>query len=129
MKRIILYAVALAAVFGISGVAYAADWDHRYPLDEAGASTTVALSTSAATLVPAASSLQKRVGLNIINLDSNNADVRCTLDTSTPTEAITTFDILIPDGSDAWIPAGNNLKVYCISLHTATESISVKEYR
>jgi hypothetical protein len=98
------------------------------PIGAAGSGTTVALTTHSWTAVPTTSSLAWRSGVNIAAVGTDAA-VLCTLNPSSPSEAVTTGDIYIPANTDRWIYTDNNMKVYCVSLHTSTENVNVKEYR
>ncbi len=97
-----------------------------------GTATTVSISTSAWTLVPAATSLTGRTEVCVNEPNSNTAFMAATISTSSvvPGEAVTVRPIEIADTSeDRCFPIGDGLYLYLISLHTAAESVHVQERR
>jgi len=97
------------------------------PILSVGTGTTVSISTSAWTLVPAASTLAARSGVKISNPSTNTANIVCILDTATPTEATTVRPIEIQAGENPLVPARSDILIYCLSLHTSAENVHTQE--
>jgi hypothetical protein len=97
-----------------------------------GTATTVSVSTSAWTLVPAASTLTGRTDVCFDEPATNNANMSATISTSSvvPGEATSVRPIEIIKGEqDRCVSVGDSLKLYVLSLHTAAENIHVQERR
>jgi hypothetical protein len=95
-----------------------------------GTPTTVSISTSAWTMVPAASTLATRNGINLSVPASLNAVVVGHLGDCTSTAIATTVRPLeFSKGSFYFIPVNNSICLWTLSLHTAAESIHVQEVK
>lgn len=123
MKRLFLTSMFL----GLSKAAMAAPPVQEAQISVAGDATTVSISTSAWTAVPATVGLTRRAGVKVSNPSSNNANVVCILDTAAPSEATTIRPIEIQPGENPFIPARYDILLYCLSLHTSAESIHAQE--
>lgn len=127
MLKKIIFTLFLA--LGASSV-LALDVEQK-PVRYVGTGTTVSISTSAWTLVPASSSLtsQDRSGIKVSNPSTNNAAFAAILSTSsvTPGEATTVRPIEIGAGENPFIEAEKNIFLYLLSLHTSAENAHVQE--
>ena len=97
------------------------------PIQRVGTATTVSVSTSAWTLLPAASSLSRRIGYKVNNPAANNASVYCVGSVAAPTIATTTIPIEIQAGENPLVPMSESIDLYCVSVHTAAEDIHIQE--
>ncbi len=122
--------VAVVAL-GCAGSARAGMWGREISFSAVGTATTVSVSTSTWTKVPAVSSLERRAGIIISVPASNTANVvgvpgPC----SAAGVAITVRPMEIPKGNGfTFIPFDANLCFYILSLHTAAENVHVVEVR
>lgn len=99
------------------------------PINRAGVGVTVSVSTSAWTVGNnSTSKIEQRAGYKVNNPAGNSAAVFYTCQASAPSQAITVGDGEIGAGENPFIPCGQNLNIYFRSLHTAAESIHLKEY-
>jgi hypothetical protein len=97
-----------------------------------GTATTVSISTSAWTKVPATSSLTGRHGIIVDCPAANSANVAAIIssNSSAPTEATTVRPIeIIRTEREREVLVGSGLHLYLLSLHTAAESCHVQEFR
>ena len=92
-----------------------------------GTGTTVSVSTSAWTAVPATSSLTGRQRLIVSNTVTNASYMACTISSSAPSEAITVHNIYIAPGATLDIGVASNLSLYCVYTGAAGANIHVKE--
>jgi hypothetical protein len=129
MNRAIALAGILATMLFLAPKAGAVEAVKTVPIGAAGTGTAVPISTSTWTAVPATSSLNRRTLVKVRNKVSNNAAIICTASAASPSEAITVGDIEIQPGENPSLELDDNMDLYCVSLHTAAETINVKEYR
>lgn len=95
---------------------------------EVGTPTTVSISTSVWTMVPAASTLTGREGLMVSLPTTLNAVVVGHLADCTSTAIATTVRPLeFAKGGFVFVPVGSDVCLWVMSLHTAAESIHVQE--
>lgn len=127
ITRLILF--AFLAIAAVTPRIWALDVEEA-PFETAGTATIVSISTSAWTLVPATgggiSVLKGRAGIYVNNPAANTAAMGGLLTTLTP-GATTIRPIEIAKGTNRFIEAGPNMKLYLISLHTSAESAHVLE--
>lgn len=125
MRRFLIF----AATFTVAQTLFAASQVAEMPVTQYGTPTTVSVSTSAWTKVPATSSLTGRVGILVKNDFSNNAKMVGILDSCSSTSIATTVRPLgFSTGSDfTLIPVNDNVCLYLLSLHTAAENVHVQE--
>lgn len=117
-------------IFGISKAFSAAPPVREQSFTSVGTATTVSVSTSAWTKVPATSSLTGRTDICLDAPASNTANVAAIISTSSvvPGEATTVRPIEIIRGEeDRCIPVGDGLYLYLLSLNTAAENVHVQE--
>lgn len=122
MKKLIPFIVFLLPVF-----CKASPLVTESPIISLGTASTVSISTSTWTKVPATSTLGARTGIKVNNPSTNNASVVCTLDTTAPTIATTIRPIEIQKGENPFIPVRVDVLLYCLSLHTSAENIHAQE--
>jgi len=94
-----------------------------------GTSTTIEISTSAWTLVPAASSLSGRNGLTVSVPSTNNANIVAHPGNCISTAVATTvrpYEVAKGNGFTLF-PFDNSVCLWALSLHTSTESVHVVE--
>jgi len=101
------------------------------PIKGYGTPTTVTVSTSAWTRVPAASSLTGRAGLLVALPASSNANMEGHLGSCTSTSVAKTVRPieLIKGTGFVFIPASDNVCLYLLSLDTAAENVHVQEVK
>ena len=93
-----------------------------------GTPTTVSVSTSAWTMVPAASSMTGREGIMVSLPTTLNAVVVGHLGNCTSTAVATTVRPLeFAKGGFVLVPVGPGVCLWTLSLHTGAESIHVQE--
>ena len=93
-----------------------------------GTPTTVSVSTSAWTVVPAASSLTERSGMIVSLPAAANAVMVGHFGGCTSTAIATTVRPLeLAKGGFILVPAANDVCLYLMSLHTAAESVHIQE--
>lgn len=101
------------------------------PVINSAAPTTVSVSTSAWTEVPASYSLTNLTGIILSNISTNTASVVGMLGNSDAT--ITTYIGIMPieiEPGEVWMqPISSEQKLYLRSLATSAENISVQEIR
>lgn len=128
MKKTILLC-GLMVVCGVT--AKAGMWGREVSISEGGTSTTVSISTSAWTKVPAASSLARRAGMVVSVPSTNNANVVGDLGSCSGYSSATSIRPLefVKGAGFILVPIDDNLCLYLLSLHTAAENVHVKEIR
>lgn len=95
---------------------------------EVGTPTTVSVSTSAWTMVPAASTLTGREGIMVSLPTTLNAVVVGHLGDCTSTAVATTVRPLeFAKGGFVFVPTGSAVCLWVLSLHSGAESIHVQE--
>jgi len=125
MKKICL-ALLLSLVPSISfarGVA-------EEPVREISTAFTVSVSTSDWTKTTGfgvATTRARRAGIKCSNPATNNAAVVGILSIGTPSEATTVRPIEIQTGENPFIPAGDSIDLYLLSLHTSAENVHCQE--
>lgn len=125
MKKILFGVVFFA------GVCYAAPRVEEMPITEVGTATTVSISTSAWTEVPAATSLKSRNGLLVSVPATSNANVVGVLincgDTA-PATTVRPIEIVKGNGFTLF-PIDPGVCLELLSLHTAAENVHVVEVK
>ena len=99
------------------------------PIHTVGDGTTVLVSTLTWTLLPVASTFNKRHGLRVSNPASNTAAMGCILSNGSPSEATTVRPIEIEKGENPIFRIDGKIDLFCFSLHSAPESVHVQEVR
>jgi hypothetical protein len=102
------------------------------PITARGTGTTVSVSISAWTKVPASSSIDGRSGLLVNNPATNTARMLGILGgcTVSPTEATTVGPLEFAPSTDfSYIPVSNAVCLYLISLNGSAENVHVQEVR
>lgn len=121
------------AVVGLAcaGSARADIWGREISISAGGTPTTVSISTSAWTKVPAASSLSRRAGIIVSVPASNTANVVGHLGGCSSTAIATTVRPMefSKGGGFVLVPIDENVCLWLLSLHTAAESVHVQEVR
>ena len=127
MKKIALFALATLATIAVK----ASPLVQETPVKSVGTPTTVSISTSAWTLVPAASSVSGRSGLIVDAPATLNANLVGHLGGCTSTAVATTVRPIevIKGESQIDLPIGDSVCLWLLSLHSAAESIHVQEYK
>lgn len=128
MKKTIL----LCGFMLVCGVtAKAGMWGREISFSEAGTATTVSVSTSTWTKVPAASSLARRAGVVVSVPASNTANVVGHLGGCSSTSiAITVRPMeFVKGGGFTLVPIDENVCLYLLSIHTGAENVHVQEIR
>lgn len=123
--------LALAGLF-LSGSVYAGKpLVAEAPINAVGAGTTVSISTSAWTKVPASGNTSGRTGIKVCNPSGNSATMYGVIssNSSSPTEATTVRPIEIQAGENPLIPIADNLYLYLLSVHTGAENAHVQEVK
>ena len=119
----------LVGALFISAYARADGLVKESPIGSVGSVSSVSVSTSAWTKIPALSSLRSRMWDMVRNPSTNSANMVCTVAGSIPTGAITLGEIEITKGMCWKVPVDNNNNLYCVSLNTSAESVIVREYK
>ncbi len=127
MKKLTLFTLATLATIAVK----ASPLVQETPVKSVGTPTTVAISTSAWTKVPASSTLSGRSGVIVDAPATLNANLVGILDSCTSTAvAITVRPIEVIKGNSYLdIPIGDSVCLYLLSLHTGAESIHIQEYK
>lgn len=126
MKRLLTVLVGLFA----AGSAYAAPKVMEATIGEVGTPTTVSISTSAWTKVPASSSLTGFTGFYVSLPAASNAVMAGHLGSCSGTSIATTVRPLeLAKGGFIFLPMDGQVCLYLISLHTAAESVHVQEIK
>lgn len=128
MKKTIL----LCGFMLVCGVtAKAGMWGREVAISEGGTPTTVSISTSAWTKVPAVSSLARRTGMVVSVPASNTANVVGHFGGCSSTAIATTVRPMefLKGGGFTLVPIDENVCLYLLSIHTAAENIHVQEIR
>lgn len=96
-----------------------------------GTGTTVSVSTSAWTLLPAATSLAGRTGVMLTNDSSNASNCAVILSTSStlPSEAVTVKPGSLIPGVTAIIGVADSIYIWGLYLGTSAGNVHVKELR
>lgn len=127
MKKIL---ISLGFLLGFVAITQAAPDVEEESMHYAAAASSVSISTSAWTVVPTTSGLNYRSGIKVNNPSTNNASVVGILSRSaSPSDSITVHPIEIEPGENPFIPCGDDLYLYLLSLHTSAEYIHVQEVR
>lgn len=124
MKRLFLS----VALFGLAKLASAAPLVAEAPVKDYGTPVTVALSTSAFTKIPT-SQTSGRMGVFIDAPSTNTAAVAGFFGNCTSTALATTIRpiAISPSTNSTYISLREDVCLWLISLHTATESIHYQE--
>lgn len=114
-----------------AGSARADMWGREISISAGGTPSTVSVSTSTWTKVPAASSLPRRAGLLVSVPASNTANVVGHFGGCSSTAIATTVRPMeFPKGNGfVLVPIDENVCLYLLSLHTAAENIHVQEIK
>lgn len=100
------------------------------PVRELATAHTVSIAThtwTKATSVTSATTLKRRAGVKCSNPATSNAAMVGILSIGTPSEATTIRPIEIQEGENPFIPAGDGIDLYLLSLHTAAENAHCQE--
>lgn len=114
-----------------AAVAFGAPRVEEMPITAVGTATTVSISTSAWTLVPAATSLTSRNGILVsvpATLNANVVGVLAACGGSTPATSVRPIEIAKGNGFTLF-PIDPGVCLYVLSLHTSAESIHVQEIK
>lgn len=127
MKRLFLVAVLLCQTGWLSS----APPVYEQVITSVGTATTVSVSTSAWTRLPATSSLSGRTGVMITNDSANASNCAIIISSSAtePTEATTVRPGSLRPGVTAIIGAGNNMYIYALYLGASAGNVHVQELR
>lgn len=129
MKHIkrILSAVLL---LGVASTGFASPLVREAPISSVGTPTTVSVSTSAWTLVPASQTQTGQTGIVVSNPSTNNAAMVGHLAGCSSTSVATTVRPLeFSKGDFTLVAVSDNVCLWLLSLHTSAESVHVQEIR
>lgn len=123
--------MAVVGLLVCAGSARADIWGREISISAGGTPTTVSISTSAWTKVPAASSLARRAGVVVSVPASNTANVVGHLGGCSSTSiAITVRPMeFVKGGGFTLVPIDENVCLYLLSIHTGAENVHVQEIR
>lgn len=123
-----LFAVIL--LFSATAV-YAVPPTREQSITAVGTPTTVVVSTSAWTKVPATSSLTGRHGILVDVPTGNTAGMAGVLDSCSGTNVAISVRPLEFTKADSFkdLPLPDSVCLYMLSLHSSTESVHVQEYQ
>jgi hypothetical protein len=126
MRKTVLFLFATLSTMALK----ASPLGTETPIRSYGTPTTVSISTSAWTLVPASQSLSGQTGILVSLPASASAVMVGHLASCTSTSVATTVRPLeIAKGGFVLVPVADNVCLYLLSLHTAAESAHVQEIK
>ena len=124
MKKLLIAFAALLATSTIYG------WGSNADFNTVTVSSNVAISTTSWTKIPTTNSRYRKAVL-LDNVNSNSADMLMTFTMSdtAPTVSTTTGSSLMKDEAPVIMSIGEKIRIWLISLHTASEDVFYLELK